>query len=59
MDEPSRYALVAAGVVVNVILWDGNADTWSPPDGTTAVECPDEAGIGWTYADGNWSAPEA
>jgi len=47
-----RYALVdnATQIVINVCVWDGNASTWQPPTGTTAVGIP--AGlpceIGWT-----------
>lgn len=48
-----RYAIVKDGVVVNVILWDGEDDY--APDGL-AVQS-DEAGIGWTY-DGELHAPE-
>lgn len=37
--EAQRYAVIdkETGRCVNVVLWDGNTDTWSPPKGTTAV----------------------
>jgi hypothetical protein len=54
------YAVVAGGVVVNTILWDGISD-WAPPEGSQAVVIPTGtyAGIGSTYTDGVFSAPAA
>jgi hypothetical protein len=37
-----NYALVENGIVINVIVWDGNTETWSPPDEVNAVAIPDE-----------------
>lgn len=39
----ARYAQVleTAGVVVNVIEWDGNTATWQPPAGYTMISDPD------------------
>ena len=52
-----NYAIISStGLVVNTIEWDG-ATFWRPPTGHTAVAT-DEAGIGWTYADGVFIAPE-
>lgn len=54
-----RYALVNAdGLVVNAIVWDGQAD-YTPADGLTAVLIPDGvgAGPGWTFDGTNWIAP--
>lgn len=52
-----RYALVdSSGVVDNVVMWDGGED-WAPPQGFTTVQS-DIAAIGWTYANGTFSAPE-
>ena len=36
----STYAIVENGVVTNLIVWDGDTDTWSPPEGSTAVLVP-------------------
>ena len=53
----NRYALVdAGGLVINIIEWDGAAE-WSPPEGLTAVEAPQEASKDWTLAGGVWTAP--
>ena len=57
MPEVKRYAIVSGGQVVNVTLWDGETE-WAPPEGQEAIPCPEEVGIGWSYADGDWTAPE-
>jgi len=52
-----NYAIISSiGLVVNTIEWDG-ATFWQPPAGHTAVATP-EAGIGWSYVDGVFIAPE-
>ena len=59
------YAVVDAdGLVVNVVLWNGEDTGWTPPDGCTLVALPyvteDDGyrrytgGIGWTYRDGQF-----
>lgn len=51
-----RYAIVnASGLVEAVIVWDGEND-WVAPDGFEAIQT-DEAGIGWSYQDGQFIAP--
>jgi hypothetical protein len=51
-----NYAVISStGLVVNTIEWDG-ATFWRPPTGHTAVATT-EAGIGWTYANGTFTAP--
>jgi hypothetical protein len=58
----SRFAMVdAAGFVVNVIAWDGNEQTWRPPEGHTMVGLEEDApvGPGWSYEDGEFTAPPA
>lgn len=64
MPDPSVYAIVrdSDGLVLNVVLWDGEAQ-WSPPAGTTAVPdatSPDQqAVIGGTYStETGFSLPE-
>ena len=52
-----NYAIISStGLVVNTIEWDG-ATFWQPPASHTAVATT-EAGIGWTYANGTFIAPE-
>lgn len=53
------YLLVLNGVVANAIVWDGNTETWAPPEGQTAVLLPtgSNAGIGWAYDGTTFTAP--
>ena len=49
----ARYALVQNNKAVNIVEWDGNTSTWSPPSGQTAVAIgSSEVGIGMTYVSG-------
>jgi hypothetical protein len=51
-----NYAIISStGLVVNTIEWDG-ATFWQPPAGHIAVATT-EAGIGYTYANGTFTAP--
>lgn len=55
------YAIVKDGMVVNVVVWDGNTE-WQPPEGTTAIKVTEETGpayIGFPYADGRFTSPPA
>jgi hypothetical protein len=54
-----QYAIIKDGEVENIVVWDGDTDTWPIPDGYQAVQIEDgaEVGIGYTYADGKFSAP--
>ncbi|MDR7032925.1 hypothetical protein [Mesorhizobium sp. BE184] len=52
-----RYAIVTAGIVDNIVEWDGG-DGWSPPEGSEAVEAVGPVSIGWTY-DGEAFTPAA
>ncbi|WP_161139673.1 hypothetical protein [Propylenella binzhouense] len=54
MGEVKRYAIVEGGIVINVALWDGEAE-WTP-DAGEAIPCPAGTGIGWTW-DGEAFAP--
>lgn len=44
--ESKRYAMVKDNVVYNTCLWDGNTNTWQPPDDGTIMIENDWAGIG-------------
>jgi hypothetical protein len=51
------YAIVdAAGNVTNVIIWDGKPP-WKPPADCVAIKAGPPVGIGWTYADGQFTPP--
>lgn len=40
----NRYALINAdNRVVNVCLWDGNLETWQPPEGIVCYPIADDA----------------
>lgn len=48
----SSYAIIKDGLVINVVVWDGNSG-WEPPEGTIAVaydiDGDNPPGRGWTY----------
>ena len=54
-----QYALIKNGIVTDMVLWDGNTDTWKPPVGTLTLAEDQAPGItaGWTYLNGIASAP--
>jgi hypothetical protein len=55
----TRYVLVKDNVVYNAILWDGNLETWQPPDdGTIAIQN-SSAGIGdwWEESESRFYRP--
>ncbi|WP_188249411.1 hypothetical protein [Citrobacter sp. C1] len=49
------YAIVKNESVINVIMWEGEPD-WAPDKGE-AIRAPDGVGIGWGYANGQFTAP--
>lgn len=53
------YAIIENGLVVNVVVWDGDASAWQPPDGTIAVPVPEGqvAYIGYGYDNGVFAQP--
>lgn len=54
----ARYALIeqSTGIVVNVVIWDGDTTQWAPEDGFFAI-LSDVAGPGWTYVNDQFAAP--
>lgn len=50
------YAVVDAGIVINMAIWDGESD-WTPESGvallTNGLVC-----IGWRYSNGEFTPPE-
>lgn len=53
----SNYALISNGVVVNIVVWDGSGDLFSDYQTVNLDEI--NAGIGWSYSDGEFSPPPA
>lgn len=56
----ARYAQVEdnSQIVVNVVEWNGDVETWAPPAGHTMVEDPDgQAGPGFSYVGGEFVPP--
>jgi hypothetical protein len=54
-----NYAVISdQGQVINVIVWDG-VSVWQPPEGCTVEPIFEgsSAGIGWSYADGEFTPP--
>ncbi|WP_414667436.1 tail fiber assembly protein [Escherichia coli] len=53
-----KWAIVEAGLVTNVVIWDGETD-WKPENGDLikidGIE--PEPGIGWSYENGGFIAP--
>jgi len=35
--ESQQYFIVEANLVTNIIMWDGNPETWMPPAGATML----------------------
>lgn len=55
----TSYAVIENGMVVNVIVWDGEAE-FTVPDNQQLINIPDiseQPGIGWAYSDGVFTAP--
>lgn len=50
-----RYAVIVNCMVVNVVLWDGEAE-WQPAEGV-AVECPEHVSPGWLHDGAVFSPP--
>lgn len=55
----ASYAVIENGMVVNVIVWDGDAE-FTVPDNHQLINISDiseQPGIGWVYSDGVFTAP--
>jgi len=54
-----RHAVIIDGVVVNIVLWDGEC-AWPAPEGALLVECDAlPVQIGADYVEGEFVLPEA
>lgn len=49
------YAVVKDGVVINIVVWDGETE-WQPDDGF-AVKTDGSVGIGWLYDGETFTQP--
>lgn len=55
----ASYAVIENGMVVNVIVWDGEAE-FTVSDNHQLInisDISDQPGIGWVYSDGVFTAP--
>jgi hypothetical protein len=54
-----KYAITEAGKVVNIVLWDGDTESWNPEEGQEAVALPNvsSVAIGHLYAAGVFTDP--
>ncbi|MEM8447422.1 tail fiber assembly protein [Morganella morganii] len=53
------YAVIENGIVVNVIIWDGESEI-AVPDERQLInisDIDDNPGIGWSYSDGEFTSP--
>ncbi|EHG6164148.1 hypothetical protein ACNDTH_000348 [Escherichia coli] len=51
----SNYALIKDGIVVNIVIWNGESDLFR--EYTTINVDNIDVGIGWSYAEGQFTAP--
>lgn len=51
-----NWALIKNGVVVNIVVWDGEGDIFS--DYTSVCIDNITCGPGWTYKSGNFTPPD-
>ncbi len=51
--------MVKDGVVINLIEWDGNTETWPPPEGVVMVLTEPDAyiDIGWLWDGTSFGPP--
>ncbi|WP_175709329.1 hypothetical protein [Burkholderia ambifaria] len=61
MSATSRYAIVRNGIVQNICIWDGDTDSWRPPDGSEAIKLNDAqyVDVGAAYDGQNFVNPVA
>jgi hypothetical protein len=53
------WAMILTDIVENVILWDGDTNTWQPPEGYLMEPVPEGSGVGpgWGWDGTNFVAP--
>jgi hypothetical protein len=54
----SKYAVIENGIVVNVVVWDGESD-WSAPTGCSLNQLPTDSpvGVGYAFDGTNFTPP--
>lgn len=52
----ARYAIVENNLVINVMLWDGDTESWAPPESQTAALIPEGLRVtnGTPYVNGEF-----
>jgi hypothetical protein len=57
----NRHAIIKAGQVTNVVLWDGDKSKWTPHTDETSIQIPADSLVstGYSYANGIFTAPPA
>lgn len=55
----SRYAMVLDGTCIGVTLWNGDTNTWTPPQNITLVKLDENLPVssGWLYINSVWTQP--
>lgn len=53
----NRYAIIVAGVVENVVLWDGESMCDEIPEDAIQLPANSPVGPGYAYEGGNFVAP--
>ncbi|MGR9579932.1 hypothetical protein [Pandoraea sputorum] len=52
-----RYAIVVAGIVENVVFWDGETECAAIPESAVELSENSPVGPGYTFGDGVFKAP--
>lgn len=55
--ETQNYLEVRNNVVVNVVVWDGDVNTWTPPEGSTMLIQATTPAIVWVNLNGIYDTP--
>jgi hypothetical protein len=55
----SNWAMIQNNLVENIVVWDGDENTWQPPEGYLMEPIPEgmNVGIGWGWDGTNFVQP--
>lgn len=56
--EIQNYLILENNVVINLVVWDGNTDTWTPPENTTCLVQATTPAMIWQYNNPTWVLTE-